>query len=460
MGFGGKMNVVDVIVIIIWVLISFIIGVLPGINTDFEGFWLNNKKTHLLSLVFTIVATQVGGGTIIGIASSTYKSGLGFGVVALISTVVGFLVIAQIAPKIKLLSDQINAHTLSEIIGYYYGAAARKISGVVIVFSYFALLASQVVAIMTFIKVFPVIDYEVILYFVGITLVLYCGFAGLRGDIASDIFHFWGMLIFYFIIFLPFVLINVDLTKIIGSLTWYHVSPVRFGGYAYLVAGILFGAIVPLVSMEMWLRIFASENADDAKKAYRISSLVVVPFYLFAMIVGLISIVNIVGISNPDDIIIKNYIEYLPQGLLGLGIAGLLSVTLSTANTYVVVLSATIYRDILNIKKEDKVGLLYSRITTLLIGGLGVFISVAYPDVVSLIIGGFFFVLALFPALLFAFIKGKINYSYAGVVSIVSGFLVTLVSLKYMGNQAFIPGLLASFLGYYVGGFIGRKEIC
>ena len=67
-------------------------------------------------------------------------------------------------------------------------------------------------------------------------------------------------------------------------------SPLKFGGYTYLIAGIIFGAIIPLVSMELWLRIYASENAKDAKKAYIVSSIAVVPFYILPMIIGLISI--------------------------------------------------------------------------------------------------------------------------------------------------------------------------
>src|SRR6185436_7798117 len=154
----------------------------------------------------TIVATQVGGGTIIGIASSTYKDGLGFGIVALASTFVGFILIGLFAPLIKNLSNKINAYTLSEIIGYYYGRSAQRICGIIILLAYFSLLAGQIVAATTLINVWSGVSFETALWFSGTSMIIYCAYAGLKGDIVSDTFHFWGKVVFYFLIFLPILL--------------------------------------------------------------------------------------------------------------------------------------------------------------------------------------------------------------------------------------------------------------
>ncbi len=186
------MSTLDILIVIAWLLITSLAGFLAGFYTNFEGYWLNNKKTKSSVLVYTIVATQVGGGTLIGIASSTYKNGLGFGIVALASTFVGFILVGLIAPKIKALSDKINAFTLSEIIGYYYGKTTQTICGIIILFAYFSLLAGQIVAATTLIYVWSGISFQASLWFAGIAIVIYCSFSGLRGDIASDTFHFLG----------------------------------------------------------------------------------------------------------------------------------------------------------------------------------------------------------------------------------------------------------------------------
>lgn len=451
------MATLDIVIILTWLTIAFLIGIIPGFKTNFEGFWLNNKKTKISSLVFTIVATQVGGGTIIGIASSTYKDGLGFGVVALLSTVVGFILIGINAPKIKKIADDINAFTLSEIIGHYYGKIAQRICGIIILFAYFSLLASQIVSTTTLLNVWTGVSFDAALWVAGVGMLIYCAFAGLKGDISSDIFHFWGMVLFYFFIFSPKILFTEDISGFLSNLTWDKISPVKFGGYTYLIAGVLFGAIIPLVSMELWMRIFASEKATDAKKAYLISAASVVPFYVLPMIIGLISITTLTGVTNPDNILISNFLKYLPSGLLGIGIASLFSVTISTANTYVVVLSATFYRDVLMFNKVggDK-ELKVSRIVTLLIGVVGIAYSLMLPNIVQLILNGFFGISIIFPPLVYGFVSKKKLNALSGIISLTLGFILTAAFIPILSNQAFVPGLLGSIFGLFIGNLVNK----
>jgi solute:Na+ symporter, SSS family len=451
------MTTIDIIIVIAWIIISFLIGVVPGFKANFDGFWLNNKKTKVSALIFTIVATQIGGGTIIGIASSTYKEGLGFGIVALASTFIGFIIIGLFAKKIKSLADKINAYTLADIIGNYYGKTVQRICGIIILIAYFSLLASQIVSTTTIVSIWSGISFNTAMWFAGITMLLYCAFAGLKGDIASDIFHFWGMALFFFLILLPMVALKEDIPGILANTDWANFSPLKFGGYTYLIGGILFGAIIPLVSMELWLRIFASENYHNAKKAYIFSAFTIIPFYILPMLIGIISVVTLPSIANPDNILVSNLTKYLPSGFLGIGVGVLFSVTISTANTYVVVLSSTFYKDVLQIPltKEAK-ALKNSRLITLLVGIAGIVISLIFPNVVQLIITGFFGISIIFPPLVYAFFSKKPLKPISGILSLIIGFILTAIFIPILSNQAFVPGLLGSILGIILGNLIKK----
>ncbi|MDQ7842077.1 MAG: hypothetical protein RDU83_13815, partial [bacterium] len=72
----------------LFVVAIALVGFMVGRRLTYEGYWLNSRKTALWALVCTIVATQVGAGTTLGIASSSATSGTGYGLVALITTVV------------------------------------------------------------------------------------------------------------------------------------------------------------------------------------------------------------------------------------------------------------------------------------------------------------------------------------------------------------------------------------
>lgn len=458
---------IDYVLIFIWLFFAFIIGFLPGKGADYKGFWLNSKKTKLNILIFTIVSTQIGGGTIVGIASSSYSSGLGFGIVALLSTLVGFIVIGLFAEKIKRLADEINAYTLADIIGHFYGKTVKILTSIIILFAYFALLASQIVSVTTlFVAWEGSISWYLALALAGIGTLLYCAFAGLKGDLASDVFHFWGMAIVLFAFLLPGICQNVNVIDILSSLPISKVSPLIFGGYSYLIFGIIFGAIIPLVSVELWLRIFASQDSKTAKKAYIISAITVIPFYLLPMFIGLLSISTYQNVDKPDNIMIMNIMDSLGPGFRGLGIACLFSVTISTINTYVVVLASTVYNDILNRNKENQENLRESRYFTLGIALIGMILALLWPNVVNLILAGFYCIAVIFPIVcyeiyvIFKKNEDKVEPKYhfwTGTCSLVLGFVALLLAQPYLGNNSFIAGLLFSIVGLRIGMILDKK---
>ena len=183
------MHGIDFAIIIIWLLIVLGIGMKAGINVETEGFWINRRRTKTFSLVATIVATQIGGGTIIGIASSSYSSGTGFGIVALASTFTGFLAIAWFAPWAKRFGDRISAYTLPEVFGERYGRATHIASSIIIIFAYLSLLAGQLLAISTLLWAWIGFSPIVSMILAAGGVIAYSAFAGLRGDVITDIIH-------------------------------------------------------------------------------------------------------------------------------------------------------------------------------------------------------------------------------------------------------------------------------
>ncbi len=452
------MNTIDILIIFIWTLATFIIGIWAGLKSNFNTFWVNNRNTSVLALVMTIVATQIGGGTILGIASSSYTSGTGFGLVAVISTVTGFITLAFLSKKIKEFGDKTNAITLPEIIGHRFGQTAQISSGVIIFLAYLSMLGGQLLATSIIIKTWSGISYDIALIISGGGVIIYSAFAGLKGDIITDKLHFILMFIIFILILFPIILIKEPIINIINDLPSEIISPVTFGGYTYLIAGIMFGLIIPVVSMELWLRIFASQDSYKAKKSLIISAIFVVPFYLVPLLIGLISYSTFPTVKNPDSILIMNLFKYLPTGFLGLGVASLFAVLISTANTLIVVLGATIYRDILGKPVENtKINLKTSRLITLSVGILGALLAFLISDIVQLVLNAFFMISILFPAILSAlFFKG--TNKVGGMLSIILGGITTICFIPIYPTQAFLPGLVVSILTIVISNFIKKNR--
>lgn len=452
------MSLIDIFIVIAWSLFTLYIGMRAGARESFDGFWVNNRKTKIALLVFTIVATQVGGGTIIGIASSTYKAGTGFGLVALISTLMGFLAIAWLAPAIKRFGNKTKAFTLPEMLAVRYGRPTQMVAGIVIVLAYLAMLAGQLVATGVIIQIWSGWSFYVALAISAIGIVVYSAYAGLKGDMATDVLHFWFMAIAMFAVLLPIVLFKEPVGHLLSSLTALQLSPVTFGGYTYLIAGVIFGILIPLVSIELWLRVFAAEDENVARKAYIWSAISIVPFYVLPIFLGLLAIKTVPGLVNSDFVFINNLFHYLPHGLLGLGVASLFATVISSANTMIVVLGATFYRDVLGKPLEGgALELKQSRYITLAFGILGVVLSALLPNIVQLILSSYFIIAVILPALICVPLWKRAT-PLAATLSIALGAITTIAFLPSMPTQAFVPGLLVAILALVITSLVAKPK--
>ena len=90
--------------LIFWIIIYLAVIIIFTIrhvkHTDAEAYLVNNRSTRTLPLVFTTLATFVGGGTSIGLMAMGYESGFA-GVGIGIAYVIGFFILASFAGKIN-----------------------------------------------------------------------------------------------------------------------------------------------------------------------------------------------------------------------------------------------------------------------------------------------------------------------------------------------------------------------
>ena len=272
------MSMLDQWIVMVWGIAILGIGISAGLRSSALSFWINNRQTHLFLLISTIVATQVGGGTIFGIASSTRQAGTGYGLVATISIVLGFIIISFMAKRIFAVVGRREAFTMPEIIGIRHGRTAQMVAGFVVVMAYLSVLGVQILAVGLIVQMWSGASFNTALVLAGAGVVLYSAFAGLKGDIVTDVAHVIMLILVLFVLFPWFLCKQVNVGEILLHLPSEAFSPIRFGGYTYLVAGAIIGIMLPLVSMEQWMRIYAAENQRSASLAYFVSAIVILPF--------------------------------------------------------------------------------------------------------------------------------------------------------------------------------------
>jgi len=359
------LSFIDSAIIILYLLALFAFGILIGRKEGLEDFLINNRKTKLFFLIFTIVSTNVGAGIIIGTAAASYETGISFGISLIISEIAAFLLIALLAPRIKRFGDKHKAHTLAEFFGVRYSNSNKLLVAGIIVIAYFFWTAIQFVALATLAKVVTGWDFNLILIFVAISTIIYTSFAGIKSDFYTDVVHFWVMVLTLFLVLVPLAFAKAGGFSALANLPAGYYNPFSFGGPVIFFGALIFGSILLLPAMEVWQRIYASSNEKEAKKALLWSAAINIPFTVVAVFLGLIAASLYTGINRDESLfVLMNGI--LPAGLLGLGIAGILATIISTVNSGMLVGSITIlkdfYKNVFNKNASERNMLLMGRI--------------------------------------------------------------------------------------------------
>jgi len=152
---------------------------------------------------------------------------------------------------------------------------------------------------------------------------------------------------------------------------------------------------------------------------------------------------------------------YLPPIIFGLVLAGFFAAIMSSADTILLIMSMTVVHDLYqktlghNLPHERLLRI--SRWTTLILGAIALIIALAIFNVVHLAIDATSFFVALLPAIVFGFYWKKATTS-AALWSIIIGMLTVIVFLFISPVEAFIPGLIVSFITFFIVNYFAIRK--
>jgi SSS family solute:Na+ symporter len=156
--------------------------------------------------------------------------------------------------------------------------------------------------------------------------------------------------------------------------------------------------------------------------------------------------------------------DLLPRGVLGLGVAAFIAVFISSANTMLMVVSATLTKDVyatfIDSKASERNLLRFGRLSTLIAGLGGWGLSYAIHDIITLSITALFLLLIFLPAIIGGFFWPRSTNS-AAIASVVTGFVATVIGLRFLPTTAFVPAFMLSVVVFVAVSFRsdhGREE--
>ena len=299
------------------------------------------------------------------------------------------------------------------------------------------------------------ISYELGALIACAVFIIYTATSGLFGVIYTDVFQFVMLILFVYILIPASSLVKLGgIGNFVQNLAPELAKPYIDGG---IVGDIITYFVFTLAGAEMWQRAFAAKNRRSAKEGLFLGTLaygLTIPLVWFMGVVAhqLVPAEKIAAYGSTDAVVPALAIEILPVGLTGLALAGILSVIMSTADSYLIVSVQTCVHDIYKVFRPDTPERKELRLTrvfavVLPLGALLIALYIKNAYNILMFAWSFYAAAAGLPA--FAALYWK-KATKAGVLSgMAAGFTVT-IAWKLLdqpfGLGATVPGAIACAL--------------
>lgn len=449
----AELTMLDLIIIALYLCVMLMVGVwfVRRIkNTD--DFYVAGRTLGPVVLAATVCATIIGGSAMMGRAGITYTSGFK-AVATALPYMIGMFLFSGISGRIQQVGARYGVESIPELFEYRFGKGAKLVLAAMVAFSMMGTVAAQVTATATIIRLLGSqvgISYEAGALLATIIFIIYTAASGLFGVVYTDVVQFFMLLIFVYLL--------LPITSI-GSLGgfgnfWANLDKGYLKPY---VDGKILGDIVTylvftLAGAEMWQRAFAAKNRKSARRGMFWGTFIYAVTIALLFLMGLAAqqiLPNVVEeFGTADAVIPALAIKILPPGLTGLALSGILSVMMSTADSYLLVSVQTTVHDIgktVYPRMSGKQEILFSRIASVVLAMGALFIALYIKSAYDVLMfaWAFYAAAAGLPALAALYWKKATS---AGILAAMLGGFAVTVGWKLLGEPwglgATVPGAL------------------
>ncbi|MDA0194877.1 MAG: sodium:solute symporter family protein [Bacteroidetes bacterium] len=443
------------------ILIAIIIYKSRSVKTQ-DDFVVAGRNVPVYLLVGTLVCTWIGSGSLFGSAGLSFRSGfseLWFSLGAWI----GIVIVYFIAARVRKISE----YTLTDLLEKRYGRSARLLGTITVIISYLVIAGYQFKGGGRLINIITdgAINPEMGTIIACIVIISFTALAGMVSIVSIDIFN--GLImILAMILTLPFAISSFggwdNVVSTINAVNPTHLS--MFEGHDALWAfGIMLPTLILLLSESSIYQKFSSaKNEKAAKKA------VIGMFIGVVAIESLMCVLAVVGYaiysSDPrfflesgaingamsEEVILRIGYEQVPVFIGSLLFAAAVAIILSTGNTFLMVASTNLARDVyqlyVNPSASPILMVKVQQFLIVIIGLLALLLMTQFTTILEMLFISYSMIgSSLAPVLLASFFWKRVTKE-GGIASIASGMLSVLI-ISITNRVMLAKGLSGSFVG-------------
>lgn len=426
-----------------------------------DDFALAGRKLSTPVLVGTLVASLVGGATVVGWTGSFYTLGIDWWM-TFVGLVAGLCLAAFFMAE---RSRRLEQYTLPDLLGLRYDRKTKTVGSLMIIIGDIALTCVQIMAVGGILTTFLNIPRVIGLSLGTVVFIAIAFFGGMLGVALTDAIQ-------SLVIIVGLVLGALFAVQHAGGLS--SITSTLPDNYFTLFSNIkpfdgIGNALAILGTIAVWQsiifsRVFAAKDPKTAKK----SVLILIPMFGIAAICIFFMGMSARAIFG-DSLAASNVFASVTTQVMNPAMATLLlavviGALLTTTNSILLSISINITRDFyqqyIAPKADDKKLVNVARGSVLIVGILAYLMALLMPDIVSAIV----FTYTMYSAALLIPLYGgymwKRANSVGGFWGIISGAVVAVVwhfSGKPFGLHPMLPAALASGIALVLGSLVTDK---
>ncbi|KPK32880.1 MAG: hypothetical protein AMS24_02815 [Chlamydiae bacterium SM23_39] len=418
------------ILLLAFIILYIIIGKAAAVKTEtVEDYFLSKKGLGIFSLTLTLLATQLGGGALLGSADEAYLKGwvvifypLGMSL-GLIVLSLGF------GARLKNLGLKTIAELFQKVYGSY---RLRQIVSILSIATLFFILVVQGIAARKFFASIG-FDFNYVFLSFWFVVILYTTIGGFKGVVNTDIVQtifIVGTLILVFFVSKSFLIIpqeTVNVRSFYKNVPW--------------IGWLLMPLLFMIIGQDMGQRCFSAKNSKIISKAGIIAAVILMISCSFAIYFGVLAKKLGLDISANKGVLMTTISAVTNPVITTIFACTILMVIISTADSLLCSIASNLSFDLIFLKnKTAKNQLIISQIITFTVGISAMLCSYFFNNILFVLIQSYEF----FVSILFIPCTMAIFYKKLSIKPAVSSMIVGTIC--FIGFKLWIPPISKEIL--------------
>lgn len=356
---------VDHIIVYIFLAITLAVGIYysRGIQTV-KSYAIADKQYNPTILAITLIASMIGGGAIIGDMIEVVDSHFMFSI-SILGYVASIIIMGLfVAPKFnKRFKDCIS---IGDIIEKLFGAMEARFAGLLAYINATGIVVAQFTLLGHFCKDFLGLSFPLSVIITSSIVIFYSAFGGIKSVTMTDVLQFMVLMVAIpMIAATVYSETNVNVADSIEHFKAIDTSSSMFLDYISL-------ALFWIIPFHLFQAPVIQRYLMSSAKQHKLTK-ITLGFSFIQILMHLIVLIMLVGFmkyhtfDTPEEIFPSILNNFLPDGVRGFAIIGVIAVIMSTADSFLnaggIILVKNVFPEL-----NDKKRLFLIKMTTLLSG--------------------------------------------------------------------------------------------